>query len=355
MRRLIVVELTEPGLGGSDADPPSLRGRAANGFRRWSYAAVEREVAFTLARGQDPENAVRPAARWDTGQPLAFPALRRLMVKTPETAKTLPASLGPRPGTRYIEASGAAWHGSSLGRTVVALDSGGDLAGWRDLHWIDTSTGDAVRVTTNPREQGALVVESLDERATLWSRAPQGELVEVVVVDPDLITHLGRVSGVIDADSDGLGDLRARRPLHRDANRLAAVQKEAKRIGPRPFARRTGLPLKVAERAARGRPISAGSVDRALRSLSSDGDQRVCIFDGCGALVEQPNAVYCGKSHRDAAYRARRNAKAAAQNPDLGQPTADPFAGLPTCMGCDTVLLGDAAERGTCAIHKEGS
>ena len=95
------------------------------------------------------------------------------------------------------------------------------------------------------------------------------------------MVYSGHVSGVIDADEDGLGDLADRRPLYRDADRLAAVQKEARRLGYRAFARRTGLPESVAKRAANGRSISSKNVDGALEALRADVPARLCALVDC--------------------------------------------------------------------------
>lgn len=92
-------DATETGLGGTYADPAGMPGRvvALDGFRRWSMAAVRREVDYALARADDPD-AVRPAgpAPWDDPDANggAFPALRRYMVKTPAVAGELPACFG---------------------------------------------------------------------------------------------------------------------------------------------------------------------------------------------------------------------------------------------------------------------
>jgi hypothetical protein len=307
-----IIDLTEAGLGGTYADPPAMRGRDAKGYRDWSSAAVRREIDYTLARRANPQDALRPEAPWDAGMALPFPAFRRLVVKSPEMAKLLPTSLGARPGTRYVEVSGAIWSGPSFGRTVVALDPGGDLANWRDLCWIDTLTGAPVRVTTNPMELGSLILESLSERAIEWSRAPRSEPIDAVVVDPNLIALKGRVSGVIDADADGLTDLRHRRPSHEDADGLAFVLDEVARLGPTSFAGRFDIPRDRAKKLSAGRRPSPATIRQALAALPTTGTSRVCALDGCDAPVTRSNALYCGEGHQraDAKRRARMRANA---------------------------------------------
>jgi hypothetical protein len=230
-------------------------------------------------------------------------------------ARLLPASLGARQGTRYIEASGADWSGRSVGRTVVALDPGSDLSDWKRIVWLEKTTGESVSVTTDSMGREDIILESLAERAAQWSRPPRSEPITEVVLDPDLTAHLGRVSGVIDADADGLGDLRSRRTIHEDADRLIAVQKAVKELGYRAFVRRTGLSESVAKRAAAGRPISVRNVGRALKAMAAtDQTQRQCAREGCDKPVPQPNATYCEKAHRDQAYRLVRQPSATHTN-----------------------------------------
>ena len=53
------------------------------------------------------------------------------------------------------------------------------------------------------------MLATLDEKAIAWSMAPKHEPIKEVWVVPALVRHVGRVSGVLDADIDGLpGDLR---------------------------------------------------------------------------------------------------------------------------------------------------
>jgi hypothetical protein len=354
-----IVDLTETDLGGTFVDPPALHGRAPNGYRNWSFAAVEREIAYMIARQRDPDNALRPDAVWDNGDALPFPALRRLMVKTPEMAKQLPASLGARPGTRYVRASGPWWSVMSGHRTVVALDPGGDLVGWQGLDWFDTRTGLPESVSTDPMELGSFILEPLAERGTEWSRAPKGEPIESVVVEPDLVAHVGRVSGVIDAAGDGLGDLRSRRPVHEDADRATYVQRAAGEMGPCAFARMTDLPTSVAERASQGKPISAKSVDKALKARE-DGSARTCALDGCDKPVVRAGAKFCTPRHQKIAgkraYRLRR--KAASKAPAPGRKAKRKPAPRTPVMArcvCGTYLGGLAAQLGTCGDECPGA
>jgi hypothetical protein len=211
-----LVDATEANLGGTYADPPALPGRVApvNGYRRWSMAAVRREVDFAQARAADPD-ALRPPAPWDRGQDLPVPALRRLVVKTPAMAKALPACLGARPGTRYLEAQAA--NEGQRPVVPVALDPGGDLADWQALTWVDQRSGQRIQVTTGPDDHDNIRIVTLDEKAADWSRPSRRAVVTEVVVDPRRVRVKGRVSPVLDAVSDeGSGTEAAkRRPVYR--------------------------------------------------------------------------------------------------------------------------------------------
>jgi hypothetical protein len=68
------------------------------------------------------------------------------------------------------------------------------------------------------------------------------------------------VSQVLDADLLGFPELASYGPHYDDAKRLEAVQGFARALGSCPFVRRTGLPLKVAERVALGKPVSRRNV-----------------------------------------------------------------------------------------------
>jgi hypothetical protein len=124
--RIQIVDCTETELGGTCVDPPHMRGRGPDGRRRWSAAAIEREIAFALAR-QRGDDALRAAAPWNNTRESPFPDVRRRIVKTPEMAARLPTQLGARLGTRYVE--GAVEKGLRTRQpTPVALDPGGDLS-----------------------------------------------------------------------------------------------------------------------------------------------------------------------------------------------------------------------------------
>jgi hypothetical protein len=132
------------------------------------------------------------------------------------------------------------------------------------------------------------------------------------------------------ADPDAKAD--HHQVVYSEGDAAGFVAEEARRQGPRPFARLTGLPLKVAERAALGRPISVANVERAIQVLCSEPDVRRCALEGCEAPVYRPNARFCSKAHAD---RSRQATKRRAER-------ADPFASVPPCRECGALMLGTA-------------
>lgn len=290
---------TEANLGGAYVDPPALAGRLPSGLRRWSLAAVEREVRAA-------PDAVRGPAPWDVDGSPPFPALRRLVVKSPAMARQLPSGFGARPGTRYVETTA----GVISPRAVVALDPGGDLSDWGRLDWLDRVTGIPAHISTDPNDAFAEHLETLDERAARWSERPRALLVDSVTVDPRLVRHVGRVSGVIDADIDGREELVSHRPLYDDADRLAVVQAEARAMGKRRFARVTGLSPTAAGRAAAGAPISSRNVARAWQALqAAQATAGPCSDDQCHGSVSRQGARYCSARCRDRAKKRRKRAR----------------------------------------------
>jgi hypothetical protein len=329
--RVEIVDRTETALGGFYADPPTMTGRAGDGGRIWSLEAVRAEVAFALARQLDPSSAWRDEAPWDAGQPLPFPAIRRLVVTTPEVLRSLPSALGARVGSRYLEAMVDQTFGGRVSGAPVALDPGGDLSGWQSLRWLDRRSGQPVRVSTARADIDAVRLAWLADKAADWSRPPSYAPIADVVVDPLWLDYRGRVSGVIDADIDGLpGDLGARRPVYARAKRGDAVSSLAEEIGPNQFARRTGVSLSASKRAARTGRISATNTQKALRALRVAEAQRRCSLEGCDHLVNQPNARYCSPRCRETEKKRRQRAGSRFGPRVPGEPSGlRELAGLP--------------------------
>lgn len=338
---------TESVLGGFYCDPPTMCGRAHDGGRLWTLAATQREVEYRLARHYDPE-VLRPSAPWDRPGELPFPALRRLVVVTAEVARTLPQQVR-RPGTRYLEGVGSRLRRGS-DPAVVALDPGGDLRDCFSLGWLDRRTGEKLRVTTDPEDLDAVLLDTLDQRTIDWATRLPAPPLGRVTIRPDRIRIMGAVSAVIDADLDGLGEPASCRPVYLEPDREGFVVAEARSMGKREFMRRARLSEGVSQRAASGKRISSRNVDRAFRELTNGATARTCALAGCDEPVTTAQARYCGKAHTDKAYRLRRRAGPAVVEAD-GEPSQRLIH--PMCAHCGTILLGRAAERGTCSLHSE--
>ncbi len=286
-----------------------MRGRGQDGRRRWSASAIEREIAFALARPHDPY-ALRPVADWDEPGSLPFPTLRRLQITTPVLALSIAEVLGRRPGARYIEAIVDDLRFPGL--NVVTLDPGGDLSDWHQLVWFNKATGQPWRVSTDSYDWDAIHLETLDDRARRWSDPPRTAPIEKVTINRQLVRRVGRVSGVIDAYADGLpGELAARRPVYDGDQRVEVVIASARSMGPRRFARVTGLPLGVAHRASKGLPISTINVNRALAVFRTGSEQiRTCAAEGCDRRVARENALCCSIRCADRERKRRIRASA---------------------------------------------
>jgi len=347
-----IVERTEAGLGGFFVDPPTMPGRAPDGGRLWSLAAAHREVTYALAK-QSGRWVPRPPAPWDEPGKLPVPAIRRLTVTTSEVAKSLP-EIFRRPGTRYLEGTGSLLR-RGTDPSVVAFDPGGDLVDPFSLTWYDRRTGEPVRITTDPLDIDAVLLDTLDSRAIDWAEKRPPAPVESVVVDPRRVRIVGAVSGVIDASLDGLDDPAAHRTVYGEVDAAAAVRADAVRLGKREFIRRTGLSEGAAQRAASGGSISRRNVAAAICGLQRELDVRPCALEGCDVPVPAANARFCSKAHRDRAYRVRRRQVPAEQSAIGQSGFEDDTPNHPTCLQCDTVLLGLAAVRGTCSRHAEGA
>lgn len=320
--RVTVTKRTETALGGFFADPPSMTGRAPITGRLWTFRAAEQVVTFQEALHRDPQ-ALRPTAAWEAEGASPFPAIRRLSVRSPEILKTLPADLRARPGSRYLEGT-VDRRLRGMAHSPIALDPGNDLFDWSELDWRARATGQGVKVTTDTSDIHAVLLDTLDHRVIDWEGRPTTEPIEEVHVIPGLIQRVGRVSGVIDGELDGVVDPGSRRTVFDEGDPRAVIHALAKALGAGEFERRTGLPSTVAKRAASGRNISAKNVARALDALRRPERAHICALEECQASITRSNAYYCSPAHADRAYRMRRRRSA-------------PSSQLPICPVCGTV------------------
>jgi hypothetical protein len=305
-----LVGATEQNLGGTYADPPALRGRVVpvDGYRAFSMSAVRREVEFALARTELP-CAVRPSmpAPWDPEGQVPFPALARLMVRTPGMLDQLPPCLGARPGTRYVEAEVRSL--GAGGTPMVALDPGGDLADWQHLAWVNKDDGSWEAVSTDPGDEDLATAQlvSLDDKGADWSRRSRVRPIDNVVVDDSNIRFVGRASGVLDAAGDGSpGGLDSYRPVYDDADRLGMIYRYAREVGPQRFARLTGIALRVCERAAAGQPISPRNVAKALPAMERSEVSRKCACCDEEFVPRRSDQRFLDRRHRERAKKRRQ-------------------------------------------------
>ena len=330
---------TEHSLGGGVVDPPGWGERGADGLRHW--VRVVHEHAVACAAGADPGWR----ARWDEGANDPFPVMRRYSASVPQVLAEVPAALGLHPFGPWIEAEPDKLVND---RVAIALDPGSDLADWKELRWFDRD-GHRVRVCTVARHGMDVVLRTLDDYAYRWTQPATAEDDDLIEIDPRLIRRVGRGGALIDAR---LADPEARAGDHQvvysGGDPSAVVAERARQMGKRAFGRLTALPATVAERAARGQPISADNVERALAALCSEPGVRRCALEGCEAPVPRPNARFCSKAHADRAYRARRSDRSQRR-------VSDPYAAIPTCAACGVLMLGGAdTGTGLCIDCSEG-
>jgi len=303
---ITIVDRTEVGLGGFYSDPPSLRGRDSDGRRAWTKEAARDNVAFTLGRRSDPNFVRSQSPPWDDGRTGPFPALRRLTVTSPDVLRSLPHSLGARMGTRYIEAMTDVFRNAPA---PVALDPGGDLTDWRSLRFVNRATDTTVRVTFDACDHEALCLDTLSGRAITWTspgRSFNYDLIEVCAV-----CHVGHVSGIIDAQSDGRPDASSHRPVYDGDVGAAFVVSEVKRLGPSKFTRRYDIPLRTANGIAAGRVPSSATVRKVGQASHKQPKVPTCMAVGCDESVLRTGALYCSpecrKREKAKRYRAKSN------------------------------------------------
>ena len=346
-----VVGGTEHSLGGGVVDPPAMPGRDTNRRHLWTFPVAEHALEVAISKDEGSATFVAP---WDSADDQPFPVLRRFTAASPKTLAALPEAFGAHPFAPIVEAH----PNRLLARTVdapVALDPGTDLADWPTLRWYD-GYGPLRVTTTEARTHNSIVpLQTLREFAENWTKPRATTDPGEVSIDHRLIRRVGRGGALVDAQlADPNVDVDRYQVVYDDGDPAAFVAAEARRLGKHALARRTGLAVTVAGRAAAGKLISPSNVIKALKALAEvDLSDRLCSLGGCDVPVPRPNANYCCKAHHDRAYRLRRKAKTSRRPTAVPDPAAGCAIDLPKCAHCDTALLGLAAERGTCTTHKE--
>lgn len=324
------VDHTEHAIGGNVAEPPGSRGRDAGGRLAWTAPGARRAV--DAAMGADV-SIWRPT--WDGDDEQPWPDIRRLTAVSRDALlprrrregrrrvtvpAAVPAALGARPFTPYLKASldPLAVPPIADAGAPVALDPGTDLREWRSLCWVEPRSGAAVSATTDD-EPGAFILMPLARRLRAWSLvAPADDDGGVIDLVPELRRRLGPWSGLVSAQlaDDGV-DPADFLTVASEGDPARWVAGEARRLGPRVFARRFGVALGTAKRLASGerRPHPA-TVACVLRVLA-DGERppALCQREGCGRPVRRSGAAFCSDACRE--WRRRQVTRGPAPDPGV--------------------------------------
>ncbi len=316
-----VVEATEHALVG--VDPPSMAGRSADRRHLWI-----RPVALH-ALDRATHGALPLRAPWDDDDREPFPALARWSAGSPEALSGVPEVLGAHAFAPLVEARVDRLLAPGV-PAPVTLDPGDDMAGWAELLWVGPD-GRHVAVSTGEDPGTSIPLRRLADVAGDWCIPVPPREPELLCFDRRLARRVGRGGALVDArlaDADTRAD--DAQVLYDEGDAAGFVAETARHLGPRPFARLTGLALKVAERAALGQPISSRNVERAIEALGSPCPERRCALSGCERPVPRPNARYCSAAHADRAYRQRKAHRALPP-------------GASVCQNCGALRFGDVA------------
>lgn len=316
-----VVEATEHALVG--VEPPSMAGRDVDRHHLWTRPVA----AHALARATG--GALRFDAPWDEHDREPFPALARWSAGSPDALARVPEVLGAHAFAPLVEARVDRLLAPGV-PAPVTLDPGDDLAGWAQLFWVD-GDGRRVEVSTGEDPGTSVALRRLADVAQDWCVPVPAHEPELLEFDRRLARRVGRGGTLVDAQ---LADPDARaddvQVLYSPGDAAGFVAETARHLGPRRLARLTGLPLKVAERAALGQTISQRNVERAIEALGDPCPERPCALSGCERPVSRPNARYCTPAHADRAYRLRKAHR-------------DAPAGATVCPACGALRYGDAS------------
>jgi hypothetical protein len=319
-----------------------MPGRNAQGRHDWT-AEVARAHADAIKTGRRVERFA-----WEHGPGVGFPALRRRQLTAPTELDTLPAALGAHSFSWIVEAVPSL---ISAHAHPIALDPGGDLAGWRDLAWFDARTGEELQLTTDlghvdeHDERVVVVAEPLREKALDWARPRPWPLPEMIVVDPLLVRSIGRAghrfltgyADVVDHDLDAAAVL-AHVARAQGASWLADVARISERSARR-FADGAHRSDAIA-RALRGLRAS-GLTLPGLLDLAAQSDHGTCALDGCTAPVRRGGAR-C-PAHREVWDRQRRRLTERKRRQLVGEARAGEGSVVCGELGCDAQIIGSAA------------
>jgi hypothetical protein len=220
----------------------------------------------------------------------------------------MPATFGRRPFSRVIEAIA-----TNDDAHPVALDPGGESLAFDELAFHDTRTERAIRVTTDPEDLDAVVVDSLRARAVEWGRPADRDCPDLVILDPLLERLVGKSGGAFVDKSPQV--------LYRDIDAAEVLVQAAKKLGAPVLAELTGLPPRTARAIADGRRPVQATVDQAMRAmehrlgrdalallldLAEEAASLTCSWPGCANTTTRPGATWCAShGHRSGVDRRR--------------------------------------------------
>ncbi len=215
---------------------------------------------------------------------------------------------------RYV--SGVPEHRRDVG--PVALDPGGDLAEWQNIDW--RGVRGPVAATVDPADAGLsndgteqVLLSNLGGKATRWLGPRVVDERSSVVVEPELIRRVGRSGALIEAQlADPSADTSDLRAVYSEGDPVCYLARQVRTLGPRVFARATGVSPRSAERIRDGKKVRPSTVRAAIASLRivTSGTPRCPVDD---KPVFRRGATYCSAACRSTARRRRQRRALATQ------------------------------------------
>jgi hypothetical protein len=371
--RFRLVRSSDTGLGDHYLDPTGTGNRLEDGRMAWPALLQEAFLADVGTRGNEAPLRIPPnLPEW-----AELPALRPGRASTLEDLRLLRRQLGDPdvgPFARYAIAP------AGLEHPPVCLGTGRDPATWQSWPWMQ---GKQCRIAVRDRtgnlvtSEGRGTVHVVDAHRQVlrgWLSehdvtvgGPKRGLrhVEPVRSHPALVDPVGRS-----------GELAGERPEDDPIVFLAGVPEsllsEVSRLSGAEIARRSGLPLRTAQRLVSSSVApSAATVALAVAAVidlvparCAAGDECRHAEDGLGAVLERTRRRWCGQACKKVAYRRARGIPARRRRLDaLGSRAALPtpssngsgipvlkglgaraFPGKPSCPGCRSIFLGELPE-----------
>jgi hypothetical protein len=373
--RFRLVRSSDTGLGDHFIDPTGTGARLPDGRTAWSADLEERLLADIVRRGNDARFRMPP----DLSEWADRPAFRPARASSLDELRRLRHHLGDpsvTPFARYVTVS------IGVEYPPVCLGVDRDPATWRTWPWL--RGGRPCRIAVHDRSGSLVVSHGTGDvfvvptiRDVFWSwmsendpafGGPKRGLRHVLPVrsHPALVELVGR-SGEL------AGERAEDDPIVLSHGAPAALLEEASRISGAELGRRSGLPVRTAQRVVVGQSIpSAGTVALAVGAVADLSPLRCAAKDGCrnaedgaGAVLGRNRRRWCGEPCRKVVYRRsrgippRRTAgirppsprQAMRHLPDAHDvdPEAPSLKGLRSCPNCGRIFAGSAGRDGHCS------